>query len=71
MKTKYAYEKSEYSRALHNFINLKLTHKIRYENYKRMQEIEKILKKDGDEICIITSTVNTIPKELTAAPMET
>lgn len=70
MKTKFAKAKSEYSQALHNFINLTLTHKERYKNYRRMTEIEKYLKEEGDEICIIISTINTTPKGITAPPME-
>jgi len=72
MKTKYAYEKSEYSIALHNFINLKLKHKERYENFKRMQEIEEILRKDGDNIQIVVTTVKTSPFQdgvIVASPM--
>jgi len=57
--TEFAKEKSEYSYCLLNFINLKLTHAQRYENYRRMQEIEESLKEQGDEIAIIISTKNT------------
>ena len=73
MKTQYAYEKSAYSEALINFLNLKLKHKERYENFRRMQEIEEILKKDGDEIQIIITTKNTSPfveGQQVAKPME-
>ena len=57
--THLAKEKSEYSYCLLNFINLKLTHTQRYENYRRMQEIEESLNAQGDEIIIIISTTNT------------
>jgi len=55
----FAKEKSEYSYCLNNFINLKLTHSQRYENYRRMQEIEELLKAQDDKIAIIISTENT------------
>lgn len=59
----FAKEKSEYSHCLLNFINLKLTHTQRYESYRRMHEIEELLKAQDDEIAIIISTKNT-SKEL-------
>ena len=55
----FAKEKSEYSYCLLNFINLKLTHSQRYENYRRMQEIEELLKAQDDQIAIIISTKNS------------
>lgn len=61
MKTKYAKEKSEYSHCLHNFINIKLKPKERFENFRRMEEIQELLKKDDDAIQIIVTTVNTSP----------
>ena len=70
MKTSYAYEKSEYCLALLNFINLKLKHKERYENYRRMQEIEEILHKNDDEIEIIITTKNNPRPLFIASPME-
>jgi len=70
MYTIFAYEKSEYCVALSNFINLKLSHKERYENYKRIKELEEIIKKEGDEIQIIITTKNTPRPLVTAPPME-
>jgi len=55
----FAKEKSEYAYCLSNFLNLKLTHAQRYENYRRMQEIEELLKEQDDEIVRIISTKNT------------
>ncbi len=69
MKTILAKEKSEYSHCLINFINLKLNHKVRYANYSRMRELEKIIKEKGDEIQIIITTKNT--NELRIAPAMT
>ena len=66
MKTIFAYEKSEYSRALVNFLNLKLKHKERYENYRRMEELDEIVKNAGDELEVIITTVNT-PRPLGTA----
>jgi len=64
MNTIFAYEKSEYAIALNNFINLKLTHKERYENYKRMQELDDIITRAEDKIQIIITTQNTPPSAL-------
>ncbi len=70
MKTIFAYEKSEYVIALNNFINLKLTHKERYENFRRMQELEYIVNRADDKLEIIITTKNT-PRPLEdASPME-
>lgn len=68
MTRDFSQEKSQYSHCLSNFINLKLAHNQRYENYRTMQEIEELLIQQGDEIAIIISTKNTYPDSIT--PME-
>lgn len=70
MKTIFAEAKSQYSHALINFINFKLTPTVRYENYRRMQEIEEYVKEEGDEIQIVITTKNTPRPGQTAPAME-
>ncbi len=67
----FVYEEGEYALALFNFMNLKLTHKVRFENYHRMQELEEIVKKEGDELQIIITTKNTPRPIEIAPPMDT
>lgn len=67
MKTILAAEKSEYSKALHTFLNLKLKPKQRYAAFRIMQEIEESIKEIDDEIEIIITTKNT-PRPLDTAP---
>lgn len=71
MKTKYAYEKSEYARSLGKAINLKLKSNERIEAINRLKELEEIIKKEGDEIIFIVTARDTNPMPgKTAPPME-
>lgn len=70
MKTKFAKEKSAYSRALIIFLDRNKDNATRNEAYVLMQTIEKYIKAHGDEITFIVTTRDTNPmKECTAPPM--
>jgi len=68
MKTIFAKEKSEYLHCLTNVINYNLTPEFRHNAYRRMQELETIVKNQGDELAIIVTTINTNTRK-TAPPM--
>jgi hypothetical protein len=60
MKTIFAKEKSEYSRLIwQNIENFDLTEEDRKKNFKRIQQLEEEIKKQGDKIITIVTTENT------------
>lgn len=67
MYTILAAEKSEYSKALHTFLNLKLKPKERYAAFRIMQELEESVREAGDDLEIIITSKNT-PRPLDTAP---
>jgi hypothetical protein len=68
MKTKFAKEKSEYSRLIwQNIENFNLTEEDRRKNFVRIQELEKEVKKQGDKIITIVTTENTTPIKYASA----
>ena len=68
MKVENALLKSEYSKCIMEFINLKIPSTIREQNYKRMQEIEAELKQQ-DPPKQIFITISTEPLEGSATRM--
>lgn len=68
MKVENAVLKSEYSRCLIDFINLKIPSVNREASYKRMQEIEAELK-NQDPSKTIHITISTEPLEGSAPSM--
>lgn len=70
MKTKFADEKSEYARLIVKIMNKTLNPAIKYKIILRIEELEKIVKDQDDELIFIVTTKKTNPLQegVTCAP---
>ena len=70
MKTKFAKEKSEYTHLIFESMKCHTTVEDYLKIIKRIKELEKIVKDQGDELIFIVTTEKTNPmRDKTAPPM--